>query len=442
MENLWNSLKERLRSKLAESTYKVWICPLTYSGVEGDTILLGCPNQFFASWVQEHYLPLIKEHLVQGDKTWKIKLCPVEKVRDAAKGQLHLPRFAPNELPRPRFCDRYTFDEFVVGSSNQYAYSACLSTANGDPNHSKVIYLHAGSGLGKSHLTQAAGRLILDRRPQARLCYVTANEFTHQVVRAVRNNEIDDFKKRYSRTCDALLLEEVQSVSGRDRTQTELALALDVLMDQGKTVILTGNRLPREIPKVNDILRSRLGSGLITTINPPDFDTRKRILRRKAKAQGVLLDESIVEFLASRLTGDIRQIEGAVIGLIAKSSLLKRPLDMDLAREVVLDLVGEPPEVTVALIKDMICRHFKLTEQEIISKSRKRAITWPRQIAMYLARRFTDSSLEAIGREFNRDHATVTHSIKRIRKELNTPGKSRHQIEFFMDQVEKKRWQS
>ncbi len=438
---MWNALRERLRSKLPGSTFKVWIDPLTYAGNEGDTILLHCPNQFYASWVEEHYLPLLKEDQGGDERPWKIRLCPVEKVRDAARGQLHLPNFAPNELPKPKFCKRFTFDEFVVGESNRYAFAACWATANEEPNHSKVLYLHSNAGLGKSHLTQAVGQLLLNRRPRARLCYVTANEFTHQVVKAIRNNEMDAFKRRYRESCDALLLEEVQSIAGRDRTQIELALALDVMLDEGKTVIFTGNQLPREIPKVNDHLRSRLGSGLITTINPPDLTTRRRILHRKARSQGVVLDDSIVEFLAQHLRGDIRRIEGAVVGLIAKSSLLRHPINMDLAREVIKDLVGEPPEITVASIREMICSHFRLTKEEICSKSRKRSIAWPRQVAMFLARRYTDASLEAIGREFNRDHATVLYSVKRIKKALKEPGKSRHQLEFLMDQVEKKRWQ-
>ncbi len=441
MESIWESLKRELHSKLPEESFKIWIAPLTYGGVQEDTILIQCPNQFFASWVQDHYLPVIQEILETKHGQLKIRLCPVKHVREAAKYQLHLPRFAPNELPRPRLCKRFTFEEFVVGESNRYAYAACWATANEELNHSKVIYLHAKAGLGKSHLTQAVGHMIMKRRPKARLCYVTANEFTHQVVHAIRHNQMEAFKQRYREACDALLLEEVQALSGRDRTQTELAMALDVLLDEGRTVIFTGNMLPREISRVNDELKSRLGSGLITTINPPDFSTRKRILKRKAKSQGVILDEEILEFLAKRLTGDIRRIEGAVIGLIAKSSLLRHPINMDLAREVIKDLVGEPPEITVTAIKEMICRHFKLTEDQIRSKSRKRSVAWPRQVAMFLARHYTDASLGAIGREFDRDHATVIHSVKRIKRQLQEPGKFRHQLEFLMDQVEKRRWQ-
>jgi len=442
MESIWKTLKETLRPRIPESSYRVWIAPLTYEGTDGDTIIINCPNQFFASWIQEHYLPILTQELIQGGHIWKIRLSPAEIAKEAARDQLHLPNFAPNELPRPHFCKRFTFQEFVVGDCNRYPFSACWTVANEEDNHGKIIYLHSKAGLGKSHLTQAVGQTIIDRKPDRRLCYLTANDFTSHVVKAIKNGTMEAFKHHYQKECDVLLLEEVQSFAGRERTQSELALVLDPLLDEGKTVIFTSNQLPREIPKINDQLRSRLSSGLITTINPPDLSTRKKLLIRKAKNQGICLEGEVLDFLSQHLEGDIRRIESAVVGLVAKSSLLKQPVDMDLAREVVKDLVGEPVAITVEAIRDTICHHFHLSKEEICSKSRKRSIAWPRQVAMYLARCHTDASLEAIGREFNRDHATVLHSVKRIRKQLNESGKVRHQLEFLADHLERWRWQN
>jgi chromosomal replication initiator protein len=442
MESVWQGLKEILRPKIPEGSYRVWIAPLTYGGTDGDTIIIHCPNQFFVSWIQEHYLRMLNEALIQEGHAWKIRLSPAEIAKEAARDQLHLPNFAPSEVPRSRFCERFTFNEFVVGDSNHYAFSACWAAANGRNNHSKVIYLHSDAGLGKSHLTQAVGQKILEKRADTRLCYLTANEFTTQVVRSIKNGQMDAFVRRYQNDCDVLLLEEVHSFAGRERTQAELALALDHLMDKGKTIIFTGSQLPRKIPSVNDHLRSRLASGLITSINPPDLSTRKGIIERKAMNHGICLGKEIIDFLAQHLTGDIRRIEGAVIGLVTKSSLLRQPVDMDLVREVVRDLVGEPKAITVVTIREMICRHFQLSRDDIRSKSRKSSIARPRQMAMFLARRYTESSLEAIGREFNRDHATVLHSVNRIKKQLNESGKLRHQLEFLIKQLEKQQWQN
>ncbi len=442
MENIWKIVKETIRSKVPEGRYRVWISPLTYGGLDGDTLIINCPNQFFASWIQEHYLSILRKELTQEGYDWNIRLSPAEIARHAARDQLHLPNFAPNELPRPKFCKRFTFQEFVVGDCNRYPFSACWSAANEEDCHGKIIYLHSKAGLGKSHLTQAVGQTIIERKPDKRVCYLTTNDFTSHVVRAIKDGAMEKFKRHYQRECDVLLLEEVQSFAGRERTQSELALVLDPLLEKGKTIIFTSNKLPREIPKLNDQLRSRLTSGLITTINPPDLSTREKILIRKAKNQGITLKEEVLDFLAHNLEGDIRQIESAVVGLAAKSSFLRRSVDMDLAREVLKDLVGEAVEITVEAIRDTICHHFHLTKEEICSRSRKRSITWPRQLAMYLARKQTDVSLEAIGREFNRDHATVIHSIERVRKQLNESGKVRHQVEFLINCLKRRQWQS
>ncbi len=440
MRELWKKIREELKSRISDSSYKVWIEPLTYGGCDGECLLVNCPNQFFANWIYEHYLPLVEESDADG-KRWKIRLIPAERAKQAARGQLHLPHFAPNQLSNPNFCSRFTFNEFIVGESNQYAYSTCWTAANGDNGASRVIYLQAESGLGKSHLSQAVGQTIMGKQPEARLCYLSANEFTNQVVKAIKKGALNEFKDRYHRNCDVLLLEEVHCLSGRQRTQTELAQALDPMLDTGKTVIFTGNRLPRQIPDVNTELQSRLSCGIIACINPPDYRTRVKIVMRKARSQGVDMDKDIAQYLAENLKGDIRRIEGAVVGLIAKSSLMKRKADMLLAREVIHDLIGEPEEISVAQIKKMICSHFKVTEEELLSKSRKKSIALPRQFGMYLARKHTEESLENIGRQFRRDHATVLYAVKKISREADASTKRRGQLEYLNNQLEKIRWQ-
>ncbi len=441
MREIWEDLRNRLRSRISEGSFRIWIAPLAYDGYEGNAIVLRCPNQFFASWVQEHYLPYLKEDLASIGNDLAIRLKPVEKVRESAKNQLHLPKFSPSELPRPHFCERFTFDEFVIGESNRYAHAACWEVANGGAVAGRTIYLHAASGLGKSHLTQAVGHRILEKQSRVRVCYLTANDFTQQVVTAIRQNSLDALKKKYSRLCDVLMLEQVHCLAGRERTQAELALAIDPLIDRGKIIILTGNQPPRNIRNMSDVLKSRLAGGIITSINPPDFTTRKKIVLRKAKGQGIAIDEDTVEYLARHLKGDIRKIESAVIGLIAKSSLLKRPVNLDLAREIIHEIMGEPEPLSVAMIRDIICTHFSLEPQQIRSRSRKRDVALPRQIAMYLSRKYTDSSLQVIGRAFDRDHATVLHSVRKIEKQMAVSGKFRSQVKYLASQLEKHRWQ-
>jgi chromosomal replication initiator protein len=441
MIQVWEEIKAVLKDKISEESYRVWIAPLSYERSDHDTIVINCPNQFYASWIQRQYLPLVSDHLHTHGQKWKIELRPEEKVRHSARHQLHLPKFSPSELPRPTLCANFTFEEFVVGESNQLAYSACKAAGYGEKRgHGNIIFLHSSPGLGKSHLVQPAGHAIYEQSPEQRLCYLTANEFTSQVVKAIRKKEMDDFKRRYHNECDVLLLEHTHNLAGRERTQTELASILDSMLEQGKTVIFTGNTFPREIEGINDALRSRLGSALITYINPPEFNTRRRIVERKAKRQGFIFDEEVIELLASNITGDIRKIESAVVGLIAKSSFMKRPVNIELAKEVLHEIVGEPAELTVTTIRELICRHFGLSVEELRSRSRKKSITWPRQVGMYLCRRYTDASLESIGKEFNRDHATVQHSVKKISKEFAGKGKARKQLEYLVDQIEKQQW--
>ncbi len=442
MREIWEDLKNRLRSRISEGSFKIWIAPLSFDGLDGDTLILRCPNQFFASWVQEHYLPYIREDLTKLGQQLKIRLKPVEKVKESARYQLHLPKFAPTELPRPRFCERFTFREFVIGECNRYAHAACWEAANGGTVSGRMIFLHANSGLGKSHLTQAVGHTILEKQPGARLCYLTANDFTQQVVSAIKSNSLDTLKKKFCSQCDVLMIEQVHCLSGRERTQTELALALDPLIDRGKIIIFTGNQLPRSIANINDVLRSRLAGGIITSINPPDFETRKRILTRKARSQGVELSSDTVEYLATHLKGDIRRIESAVIGMITKSSLLKRPVNLDLAREIIHEIIGEPEPLSVTRIRDIICSHFSLEVKQICSRSRKKEIALPRQIAMYLSRKYTDCSLQVIGKEFNRDHATVLHSVRKIERQMKISSKFRSQMEYLTNQLEKQKWRT
>ncbi len=441
MERLWRSLKETLKDRLPQHTYKIWIAPLQFKKADADTLYISCPNIFFKNWVEENYLVLLADVLSQLEHPVKIELIPEKNEKGEGRAQLHLPSFSPKEIAATRLCGRFTFEEFVVGESNRFAYTVCNEIAKSDHAQGTLIYVHSDTGLGKSHLAHAVGQEVLQRRPDSRVKYVTADGFTSQVVKAVRNDGIGALKSSYGEKCDLLLFEEFQNVAGRTRTQIELMNSLDILIERGKVVVLTGNILPKDMVKMHDHLRSRLHNGLITTINPPEFSTRKRILKRKAKSQGILLDDEIAEFLAHHLRGDIRKIEGAVVGLIAKSTLLNYPINMELAKEVLKDLVGEPPVITLKAIKELVCNYFQISQEEISSKSRKKAIAWPRQIAMYLARKYTAATLEAIGQEFNRDHATVVHAIKKMKKQLIQNKQLRNQVEFIKDRLEKNRWQ-
>lgn len=441
MRTAWERLKDILRSRLAESSFRIWIEPLEYSGHEGDVLVLSCPNAFFASCVQENYLSLLADEVGAGKAVSRIRLVPKTGTDGPVRTQLHLPRFSPGEIVRPPFVKGYVFEEFVVGQSNRHAYEVCRATAYDKGHAGQIVYLHARPGLGKSHLAQAVGHAIFEARPSTRISYLSANDFTRQVVTAVRGGDMDAVSRRFSEECDCLLLEEVHGLSGRERTQKELARTLDRLLVRGKTILLTGCQPPNQIEVCSE-LSSRFASSLLVNINPPDRDTRRKILVRKARNHGVHLDEAVLDYLADHIQGDIRKIEGAVIGLASRSSLLKQEIDLSLAREMVESIVGKQADITVDDIRKVICRHFNVDAEALCSKSRKRSITWPRHIAMYLARRLTDASLEEIGRVFNRDHATVVHSVKYIAKQMETSPRIRREVEFVSERIEARRWKT
>jgi chromosomal replication initiator protein len=298
------------------------------------------------------------------------------------------------------------------------------------------LFLFSGTGLGKSHLSQAIGHHVLDQNPDERVYYMTAEDFSQEMVQAFRRDAIDKFKAKYRNHCDVLLLEDVHYLSGKERTQIELAMTLDTLYESGKRIIFSSCLRPSEIPKLHDNLRSRFSCGLISAIEPPNFRTRVRILQRKAEILGYHMPESVIHFLASELVGDVRRLESGLNGVAAKSALLGVPIDLPLAESVVKHIASQRQKITLEVIKKLVCKYYNVSAEDLISRSRKQNLVRPRQMAIYLARRFTDSPLQTIGRNFNRYHATALHSIHCIEKGIKANGAVRQQVEFFRQKLE------
>ncbi len=439
----WEAIREYLKSKISESSYEVWIKPITLISCDDDRIELQCPNRFFANWVHEHYLSILKNeprfNQVAGQINFIFAEQQTQSANDLRPEKLNVIHKPLIEVTRPSFSSRYTFDEFIVGQSNQWAYDVCNATAKGEMPSSNIIYLCARTGLGKSHLAHAVGNTLFDRHPSSRLNYLSANEFTSQVVRAIKDGSIDAFKQRFRGNYDALLLEGVHCLMGRERTQAELAIALDYMMEAEKPVIVTSNAAPAQLQALDEQLHSRLNSALVVSINPPDKETRRRIILRKARYHGLLIPDEVLEFLAENLSGDIRRIEGAVIGLVARVNF-RHNVNLDMAREIVSNLLGRTETVSVDTIRKLVCKHYQVSHEELKSKSRKRSVVFPRQVAMFLSRKFTHASLQVIGMEYNRDHATVLHSINNLTKQMNTTVKTRLEVEYLTEQIEKAMW--
>jgi chromosomal replication initiator protein len=443
MEKVWKEVVAALKKRIPAHSLRMWVDPLVFNGNEEGRWTITCPNAFFRKRVQEHYGEMIQAELqrVLGDPG-----CRISYEAASRRGGQHLEVDPQIPLPLPGSNIRphngrllrkdFTFDQFVVGANNDFAYSASLSLATRPERQQAALFLLSGTGLGKSHLSQAIGHHILSQRPDERVYYMTAEDFSNEMVQAYRQDAIDKFKLKYRTLCDVLLLEDVHCLAGKERTQIELASTLDTLHEGSKRIIFSSCYLPSDIPKLHDKLRSRFASSLISTIDPPNFRTRVRILKKKALALGYNFPEPVISFLAGELMDDIRQLESGLNGVAAKSALLGLPIDLSLAESVVKNIVNQRRKITLDAIKKLICKYFDVSVDDLVSRSRKQNLVRPRQMAIYLSRRYTDSPLQSIGKSFNRYHATALHSISCIEKAIKEDAATRKQLEFLIQKLE------
>ena len=331
----------------------------------------------------------------------------------------------------------YTFDQFVVGKNSDFAYSAALSLAARNLGNQNALYLHSKTGLGKSHLSQAVGHHIFKTFPTERVYYITAEDFMNEMTDSYRSSSIHRFKEKYRQNCDVLLLEDVHFLSGKSGTQEELSNTLESLMNANKKIIYSSNYLPSDIPKLNDKLKSRLSCGLISKIDAPDYKTRLRILKQTALSSGYDIPEAVLQYLASELTDDVRQLKSGFIGVAAKASLLGSDVDLALARSVVKNIVTSREGITLDSIKRLVCKYYNVSIADLTSPSRRQSIVRPRQVAMYLSRQYTDHSLQTIGKSFNRYHATTLHALKAVEKGVKEKGPFQKHVEFLSERLEK-----
>jgi chromosomal replication initiator protein len=440
MSTVWNSLMEQVRAELPEKSYSLWISPIRLLKESDDTLLLGCPNKFSLNWVVENYRVLLEEKLSQiSQGRYKLEFkVGAQGKRTFPRGpgdgaeQLALPSLPvwPRRGPRP-LNQGFTFERFVVGRCNEFAYSASRAFARGDSTAYNPLLILANTGLGKSHLSQAVGHAMMETDPGMRVHYVTAEDFVNEMVSSLKNNSIQEFKDKYRRSCDALLLEGVHFLSGKDKMQMELGYTLDALANAQKRIIFTSSLPPKDIPNLSRELASRLTSGLITTLERPEYETRLKILENKAAEEKLPVSEDILHLLAEKLTGDVRQIESALRCLKAKSELLKVKMDMDLAREVLRCLVPEEEASTLEDIRSLVCRYFKLDPSALESKSRKAMHTYPRNVYVYLCRQHTPVTVEEIGKSIKRSHSTVLYACEVMEQKMKTDAKVKNQVEFL-----------
>lgn len=456
IESFWEEVKCQIKKTLPDHSYRMWIDPVELLEYDKHHVKLSSPNVYFIKRLKDNYVPIFKEEFSKlgvSDIQIEFKVSSKKqsdlKEKDKTSGaypavqlipkrskQMNLPglnvRFNNGRLLKKGF----TFDDFVVGDNSNFAYSASLSLAQGRINGTSILYLLAKTGLGKSHLSQAVGHHIITNSLSKKVYYVTAEDFTNEMIYSLKSNTISQFKEKYRKKCDVLILEDVHFLSGKDATQKELAITLDYLLEADKKIIFSGCELPDDIPKLNDQLRSRLTLGLVTEINAPDYETRVRILKKKSKKFGYEIPNIVTEYIAQELCDDVRQLESGLCGVAAKGQLMGYNIDIELAKSVLANLTNAKKRITIEAIKKLVCNEFSISEKDIVSTSRKRRIVKPRQMAIFLSKKYTDQPIKKIGNSFNRYHATAIYSINAVERELKQKGILFEQLNYLSKKIE------
>ena len=422
-ERLWDDVSRRLRDTLNETTYETWFSSAAAGALDDGAFVVAVPNDFTREWIENHFLGLLRAATKDAlGREVRVALTVAETPTEPVE-PVHAAAPAASQETQPGTNPKYTFDNFVIGSSNRFAHAAALAVAEAPAQAYNPLFIYGGTGLGKTHLLQAIGAYVHDHAKRLTTRYVTSETFTNDFINSLRDKRIEGFKHRY-RAYDVLLVDDIQFLEGKERFQEEFFHTFNSLYEAGRQIVISSDRPPKEIATLEERLRSRFEWGLITDIQPPDLETRIAILRKKVTTDGIAVtDPEVLTFIAGRVSTNIRELEGALTRVVAFSSLTGLPLDVELAEQVLRDLFpssGDLPEVTIARIQEAVCERFSLTVQELCSPRRSQAVAYPRQVAMYLSRELTDSSLPKIGKEFGgRDHTTVLHANAKITRMIS-----------------------
>jgi chromosomal replication initiator protein len=424
-ERLWADVSERLRGALNETTYRTWFGETAAVGLDEERLVLSVPNDFTREWIEGHFLDLLRAAVRDAARS---DVDVAFETEDQVEEQLEVAQPATPSAVTPLppsvlradavgINPKYTFDSFVIGSSNRFAHAAALAVAEAPAQAYNPLFIYGHTGLGKTHLLHAVANFVTDHGGGLTCRYVTSETFMNDFINSLRDKRIEGFKQRY-RTYDVLLIDDVQFFEHKERIQEEFFHTFNSLYEAGRQIVMSSDRPPRDIATLEERLRSRFEWGLITDIQPPDLETRIAILRKKVKADAIdVRDAELLTFIASRVSTNIRELEGALTRVVAFSSLTGRPLSVELAQDVLKDVFprDEGPQISIERIQELVCERFSVTHAELTGDRRSQNIVYPRQVAMYLSRELTDSSLPKIGKEFGgRDHTTVIHATSKI----------------------------
>ncbi|MCY6485371.1 chromosomal replication initiator protein DnaA [Clostridium aestuarii] len=426
LQQLWTKTLNIIKGELTEVSFNTWIKSIDPMCIEDEIIKLEVPNDFTRGILESRYKDLIInaiklisskkykiEFLILSEEAFEIEKRSKKTTKDTSS-IINTEEMSCNLNPK------YTFNSFVIGNSNRFAHAASLAVAEAPAKAYNPLFIYGGVGLGKTHLMHAIGHYILQNKPKTKVVYVSSEKFTNELINSIKDDKNTDFRNKY-RNVDVLLIDDIQFIAGKERTQEEFFHTFNALYEADKQIILSSDRPPKEIPTLEDRLRSRFEWGLIADIQAPDFETRIAILKKKADVELLNIPNEVMVYIATNIKSNIRELEGALIRVVAFSSLTNKEITVELAEEALKDIISNEQnrKITIELIQDIVANYFNLKIQELKSSRRTRNITFPRQIAMYLSRKLTDMSLPKIGEEFGgRDHTTVIHAYEKISTNL------------------------
>jgi chromosomal replication initiator protein len=450
-DKIWNTAQEHLRVKLSRDTFNMWFAPLRPCLVDAQQITMEAPNEFCELWLKDNYLSLLQDAVAVAAgcrlqvkfKVASVGTVPPPIARGAAAVAPVRPKPAEAAPERPNghgellFNPKNTFESFVVGTNNNFSFAAAKAVAEAPGKSYNPLFLYGGVGLGKTHLLHAIGQHVVGNRKGARVSYVSSEKFTNEYIDAIQNNKLVAFRKKYRQT-EVLLIDDIQFLAGKERIQEEFFHTFNALHESHKQIVLTCDRPASEIQGLESRLVSRFEWGLVTDLQPPDIEMRLAILKKKAQVMSVVLPDDIINFLASRIRTNIRRLEGALIRVASYASLTGKKLTIEVVENLLREILHEEGRQTISIevIQKRVAEHFDIRLADMTSKRRPENIAFPRQIAMYLSRQMTESSLNTIGEAFGgRDHGTVLHACRLVKDRMEVDSNVRQVVHYLEKQL-------
>ena len=415
---------------ISDVSYRTWLEPISIFKVTDEKLYIMVPDEFFRNYMNKKYQKLFK---VAVEEITVSRVDPEFITKEDMKGEENLkkeekkPEVESSVIEEANLNPKYTFSSFVVGNSNKMAHAASVAVAESPGDIYKILYLYGGVGLGKTHLMHAVAHYILKNNPKAKVLYNTCETFMNDYIESIQNKKAAEFRKKY-RNLDVLLIDDIQFMAGKESTQEEFFHTFNSLYERNKQIIITSDKTPKEIDDLEERLRSRFEGGLVVDIQPPDFETRMAILRKKEEMDNLNIDDEVIKYIAENITSNIRELEGALTRIVAKSRLENIDIGIDMARNILKDYIGDDQSqntINPRLIVSIVAEHFGIKESDIISQKKNKELAYPRQIAMYLCCTMTDDSLQQIGKAIgDRDHSTVIHGRDKIAAEIENNEKT------------------